>query len=93
MNTTGEPGSVERAARAELATLTEPAASSALAAAVLVLARRLDASPGDAVASMLVRELRHAMAYLHRLGSESVGGEVERFLAGLSTADDGDTED
>ena len=54
-------GAVETAARAELAALPEPARSSALAAAVIVLAQRLDDSPGDAVASMLVRELRRRL--------------------------------
>jgi uncharacterized protein (DUF2267 family) len=82
-------GAVERQARAELRTLPEPARKSALAAAVLVLARRLDAEPGDAVASMLVRELRQAMAYLHRRPTEDLSGDVERFLASIATTDGG----
>ena len=76
---------VEEAAVAELARMPLQVRDSALGAAVLVLARRLDAGPGDAVASMLVRELRMAMVALHaRAGGES-DGELERFLAGIST--------
>jgi hypothetical protein len=60
---------------------------------VVVLAQRLDDSPGDAVASMLVRELRQAVAYLHRREPEDLGGEVERFLDRIAAPDVGDTED
>jgi hypothetical protein len=86
-------GTVEKAARAELRSLPEPARDSALAAAVIVLAQRLDDKPGDAVASMLVRELRQAMAYLHRRPTEDLNGEVDRFLASIAGTDGGDSAD
>jgi uncharacterized protein (DUF2267 family) len=91
MNTTDDHGggmkAVERATRAELHTLPGPARSSALAAAAVVLAKRLDGEPGDAVASMLVRELRHAMEARHRRDPEGVTDDVERFLERIAAPD------
>jgi hypothetical protein len=76
---------VEEAAAAELARMPLQVRESALGAAVLVLGRRLDAEAGDAVASMLVRELRQAMAALHAWAGGEGDGELEQFLAGIST--------
>jgi hypothetical protein len=75
---------VERAARAELRALSVPLRSSVLARAVVDLARRLDAEPGDRAAAMLVRELRLVTAELHRRAADGVGGEAEAFLAAVS---------
>jgi hypothetical protein len=81
---------VEEATVAELGRLPVFVRESALAAAVLVLARRLDADPGDAVASMLVRELRMAMVALHvRAGGEQ-SDELDRFLSSISASEFGD---
>jgi hypothetical protein len=81
---------VEEAAAAELGRLPVLVRESALGAAVLVLARRLDADPGDAVASMLVRELRMAMVALHaRAGGEQADG-IDQFLSSISASEFGD---
>jgi len=80
-------GNVEKAARAELRSLAGPVRGSALAAAVIVLAQRLDDKPGDAVASMLVRELRQAMVYLHRQAPEDDTSDVSDFLASIAEPD------
>jgi hypothetical protein len=60
---------------------------SALGAAVLVLARRLDADPGDAVASMLVRELRMAMVALHARAGGEQADELDQFLSSISASE------
>jgi hypothetical protein len=57
---------VSKAARAELKALPAPLRTSTLAAAVLELARRLDNDPPDREAAQLARELRLALAELHR---------------------------
>jgi hypothetical protein len=84
---------VERQTRAELRTLPGPVRESALAAAALVLAQRLDADPGDAVASMLVRELRHAMADLHRRAESDSNHDLDKFLASIAVPEFGDSTD
>jgi hypothetical protein len=71
---------VEQACRAELRDLPPPVRSGALAAAVLELAKRLDGDPADTTAALIVRELRLALAELHRRAGDDVGGEAERFL-------------
>jgi hypothetical protein len=75
---------VEEATRDELQALSEPVRNSAVAAAALVLARRLDLEPQDSLAALLARELRLAMNDLHKQGGE-VNGELESFLSGIST--------
>jgi hypothetical protein len=72
-------GPVEEAVVGELEGVTAPLA---LAAAVLLLARRLDERPGDDAAVRLARELRVTMAEVrsHAGGGET---EIERFLAEL----------
>ncbi|HEY2957371.1 MAG TPA: hypothetical protein VGM21_04045 [Actinomycetota bacterium] len=85
---------VERAARAELRALPAEARSSALAKAVIDLARRLDAGPADTTAVLLVRELRQATAFLHRRQPEGdLSGEVESFLERIAAPDLGDAAD
>jgi hypothetical protein len=84
---------VEEATRAELASLPPLARGSALAAAALVLARRLDAGPGDAVASMLVRELRHAMNDLRRRAGGDSNRDLDEFLASIAVPEFGDPPD
>src|SRR5512133_613271 len=70
----------ERATRAELRGIGVDLASSALGRAVVDLARRLDAAPEDRAMAMLTRELRLAMAELHRRAGGDLGNEVDRFL-------------
>lgn len=84
---------VEEATRAELDGLPASVRESALAAAALVLARRLDADPGDAVASMLARELRHAMADLHRRCEGDSNHDLDTFLASIAVPEFGDRAD
>jgi hypothetical protein len=81
---------VVEATTAELARMPVLVRESALAAAVLVLANRLDADPGDAVASMLVRELRMAMVALHARAGGEQPSEIDAFLASISAAEFGD---
>jgi hypothetical protein len=71
---------VTRAAKAELERLGPELAGSTLAAAVLDLAGRLDAEPTDRDAVDLSRELRIALAELHRRAeaNQPEGGIVER---------------
>ena len=76
---------VERSLRAELRSMGVPLRSSALARAGVDLARRLDAAPGDRSAVMLSRELRMLLVAL-RAQSRGGSGDVEAFLAGVSTA-------
>jgi uncharacterized protein (DUF2267 family) len=93
MNTTminkGDGMTVEEAAAAELGRMPVLVRESALAAAVLVLARRLDAGPGDAVASMLVRELRQALVALHAQAGGAQSDELDQFLASISASEFG----
>jgi hypothetical protein len=84
---------VERAARADLRALPAEIATSAVARAVIDLARRLDAGPADTTAVLLVRELRQAMAFLHHRQPEDLSGEVDRFLERIAVPDVGDPED
>lgn len=74
----------ERATRAELRALGVTPATSALARAVIDVARRLDADPGDRAAAMLVRELRLSMGALR---AQTKGGthDIEEFLRRVST--------
>jgi hypothetical protein len=81
---------VEEATVAELGRLPVLVRDSALGAAVLVLARRLDADPGDAVASMLVRELRMAMVALHARAGGDQADELDQFLSSISASEFGD---
>jgi hypothetical protein len=76
--------SAEQAIRAELDRLGFRPDESLLATAVLDLAKRLDAGPGDRAATMLVREIRLSMAELTRQmeGGDGAGDELERFLEG-----------
>ena len=74
---------VESAVRAELRRLEIEPSESLLAAALVDLARRLDANPGDRAATMLSREMRLLLAALNQ--SEVNSGELESFLAGIST--------
>ena len=62
---------VTEAAVAEVAELPERLRTSTLAAAVLDLARRLDAGPGDRDAAGMVRELRLALAQLRGWAAET----------------------
>jgi hypothetical protein len=78
---------VEQATEAELAKMPVSVRESALGAAVLVLARRLDADPGDAVASMLVRELRMAMVALHARAGGEQADELDQFLSSISASE------
>jgi len=80
---------VVEATRAELARMPVLVRESALAAAALVLARRLDADPGDAVASMLVREFRITMTTLHAQGGGQAD-EIDVFLNSISASEFGD---
>ena len=81
----GAVKAVERAARAELRALSAPLQSSVLARSLVDLARRLDAEPGDRAATMLVREIRLVTAELHQRAADAGTGEVEAFLASVST--------
>ena len=72
---------VEKATRDELAGLSEPVRTSATAEVAVELARRLDCEPADSVAVLLARELRLAMADLHKQSGE-VNDDLEQFLAG-----------
>jgi hypothetical protein len=80
---------IEQAARAELSALPTSQRSSALAATVLDLARRLDADPADTAAVLLARELRFAMAELRRQAGGDTTGDVEAFLARIAAPDGG----
>jgi hypothetical protein len=84
---------VERAARADLRALPDEVAGSAVARAVIDLAKRLDAGPADTAAVLIVRELRQAMAFLHRRQPEDLSGEVDRFLERIAAPDVGDAAD
>jgi hypothetical protein len=77
--------SAENAIRAELDRLAIQPEQSLLATAVLDLAKRLDAGPGDRAATMLVREIRLSMAELARQMEGGAGDELERFLKSVST--------
>ena len=76
---------VERAARADLRALPPELARSAQARAVLDLARRLDGGPADTAAVLLARELRLAMSDLRAQAKDDETGDVEAFLARVST--------
>lgn len=69
-------GTVEKAARAELRALSPELRRSTLAAAVLELAKRLDAEPSDREAATIARELRLALGDLERRASVRPDGEV-----------------
>jgi hypothetical protein len=47
----------------------------------------LDADPGDAVASMLVRELRQAMVALHTQAGGEQRDELDIFLESISASE------
>ncbi len=74
---------VETAVLAELRRLGVKPAESLLAAALVDLAQRLDVGPGDRAAAMLSAEMRRLLAELKQ--TEVNSGELERFLAGIST--------
>jgi hypothetical protein len=75
----------ERAARAELRAIGVTPASSALGAAIVDLAKRLDERPGDRAASMLCRELRLSMAALWAKNKTGIDHDLDRFLASVAT--------
>jgi hypothetical protein len=68
---------VSEAASAEIAAYPPALRSSALAAAVQDLARRLDDGPGDRDAAGLVRELRLALQDLRRLAETVPEGGLD----------------
>ncbi len=76
---------VERAARADLRALPAELGSSALARAVLGVARALDDEPADTARVLLVRELRLAMGDLRAQAKGDATNDVEAFLARVST--------
>jgi hypothetical protein len=76
---------IERTIRAELRGFGISLRASVGARVAVDLARRLDAEPGDRSAVMLSRELRLVMADL-RAQTKGGSGDVEAFLAGVSTA-------
>lgn len=78
-----EVKAIGRAARAELRTLPAAVRSSALAAAVLELARRLDAGPPDREAALLARELRLALSDLRRQAGIEPGEVIDVRAAAL----------
>jgi hypothetical protein len=75
----------ERAIQAQLRRMEVQPAESLLATALLDLAQRLDAGPGDRAAAMLVREMRLVMAELSRQTKGEANGDLERFLEAVST--------
>jgi hypothetical protein len=76
---------IERTVRAELRSLGVSLRSSVGARAVVDLARRMDAEPGDRSAVMLSRELRLVMADLRSQVKGDATGDVEEFLRRVST--------
>jgi hypothetical protein len=76
---------IERTVRAELRGLGVSLRSSVLARAVVDLARRMDAEPGDRSAVMLSRELRLVLTDLRRQVKGDATGDVEDFLRRVST--------
>lgn len=62
--------SVEKAARAEIKLMPAEVAKTALAAAVVELARRLDVGPEDREVTQIARELRLSFDALRRLAAE-----------------------
>ena len=66
--------------RAEIGSLEVDFESSAVAAAALGLACRLDAGPGDRTAVALTHELRMALADLYARSDRSGDDDVEQFL-------------
>ena len=75
-------GPVERATRAELRSLRLSVQSSAPAAALVALAKRLDATTGAASAAAAARELRLGMAALHNPAAQ-VDPELADLFASL----------
>ena len=75
---------VEQATRTELDALPDGLGSSALAAAALDLARRLDEGPADTAAVLLVRELRQVLLDLRGRAAGGGSGDVDAFLARVS---------
>ena len=73
----------ENAVLAELLQMGVEPSQSLLATALVDLARRLDAGPGDRSAAMLSREMRLLLAELKQC--EEVNHDLEQFLAGIST--------
>jgi hypothetical protein len=69
--------SVLKAARQDLAVLPEILRKSALGAAVLDLARRLDDGPADREAVDLARELRIALGALHAQAANRPEGVLD----------------
>ncbi len=74
----------EKAARADLRALPAELAGSALARAVIGVARALDGDPAPTARVLLVRELRLALADLRAQAAGDVTDDVSKFLAGLS---------
>jgi hypothetical protein len=82
---------LESAAKRQLAAMGDEVASSALAEAAVLLARRLDARPPHYVVPSLVRELRLTMADLRAQVGEDGPDDVEAFLAGIAAPELGHT--
>jgi hypothetical protein len=76
---------VETAAKRQLAAMGDEVASSALAEAAILLARRLDGRPAHYVVPALVRELRLTMADLRAQAGDDGPDDLDEFLRGLST--------
>jgi hypothetical protein len=75
------PGPVERAARAELRSLHLSVRSSVAAAALVAVARKLDATTGAASAAAAGREVRLAIGALRR--PEAIDPELASLFAAL----------
>ena len=75
----------ERALRAELKALGVSVTASAMARVAVDLAQRLDAGPTDRDAATLSRELRMVVEALYRRYAHPGGGELDAFLAGVTT--------
>jgi hypothetical protein len=78
-------GVIERAARDEVRRMPAEVRGSALAKAVVALARRLDGRPSDSAAALLNRELRQTFADLRAQTKGDGTGDVEEFLRRVST--------
>jgi len=76
-------GPVEKATRAELRALQLSVQTSAAAAAVVAVAKRLDKATGAASAAAAARELRLAMSALRRGPDGSADTELEDLFAEL----------
>ena len=74
---------IEDTAKAEIEAMPPEIARGTLAQAVLDLARRLDAGPGDRTAVELAREIRVALRELRALAGKEATSDLDKFLAGV----------